>query len=129
MHHVALDRAGPHDGHLDHQVVKAPGRSRGSMVIWARLSIWKTPIVSARLDHVVDRRVFRGDGGQRQLSAAVLGDQVETLADRGEHAQGQAVDFEDAQGVQIVLVPLDDGAVGHGGVFDGHEFAERAAAS
>ncbi|GAV36889.1 hypothetical protein ROTAS13_04578 [Roseomonas sp. TAS13] len=25
MHHVALDRAGPHDRHLDHQVVELPG--------------------------------------------------------------------------------------------------------
>ena len=48
MHHVALDRAGPDDRHLDHQVVEQRGRSRGSMAIWARDSIWNTPIVSAR---------------------------------------------------------------------------------
>jgi hypothetical protein len=48
VHHAALDGAGPHDGHLDHQVVIAAGRSRGSMLICARLSIWNTPTVSAR---------------------------------------------------------------------------------
>jgi hypothetical protein len=47
MHHVALDRPGPHDRDLDHQVVEAARRSRGSIAICARDSIWNTPIVSA----------------------------------------------------------------------------------
>jgi hypothetical protein len=47
VHHAALDGAGPHDGDLDHQVVEAAGRRRGSMLICARLSIWNTPTVSA----------------------------------------------------------------------------------
>jgi hypothetical protein len=47
MDHVALDRAGPDDRHLDDQVVETAGLERGSMAIWARLSIWKTPRVSA----------------------------------------------------------------------------------
>jgi hypothetical protein len=53
--------------------------------------------------------------------------QRETLADGGEHAQGETVDLEDAQLVEIVLVPLDDGAVGHGRVLDRHELAQGAA--
>ncbi len=48
MDHVPLDRAGTDDRHLDHQVVKSFGFSRGSMLICARDSIWKTPTVSAR---------------------------------------------------------------------------------
>ena len=48
MNHVPLDRPRPHDRHFDDQVVEVAGFSRGSIAIWARLSIWKTPIVSAR---------------------------------------------------------------------------------
>ena len=44
---VALDGAGPDDRHLDDQVVERLGRLRGSVCIWARRSIWKTPTVSA----------------------------------------------------------------------------------
>jgi hypothetical protein len=47
MHHVALDRAGADDGDLDDEIVEILGRRRGSMDICARLSIWKTPRVSA----------------------------------------------------------------------------------
>ncbi len=46
MHHVALDRAGPHDRDLDHQIVEFRGRRRGSMFICARLSTWNTPMES-----------------------------------------------------------------------------------
>ena len=34
--------------------------------------------------------------------------QGETFADRRQHAQGQAIDLEDAQFVEVVFVPLDD---------------------
>ena len=44
--HVALDRSGPDDGDLDDEIVGLP-RLRGSIDIWARLSIWKVPSVSA----------------------------------------------------------------------------------
>jgi hypothetical protein len=47
MHHIALDRAGADDRHLDDQVVEAAGFGRGSIVICARLSTWKTPTESA----------------------------------------------------------------------------------
>jgi hypothetical protein len=47
MDHVALDRAGAHDRDLDHQVVEGPGLDPGQHAICARLSIWKTPSVSA----------------------------------------------------------------------------------
>ncbi len=68
-----------------------------------------------------------GNVGQRELPAVVLLDQVEALANGREHAQAQAVDLQDAQLVEVVLVPLDDGAVGHGGVFDRHQLAQRPA--
>ena len=47
MHHAALDRPRPHDGHLYHQVVILARPQPGSMLICARDSIWNTPMVSA----------------------------------------------------------------------------------
>jgi hypothetical protein len=46
MHHVALDRARANDRDLHHQIVELRGRRRGSMFICARLSTWKTPMLS-----------------------------------------------------------------------------------
>jgi hypothetical protein len=48
MDHVALDRAGPHQRHLDHQVVEAARPQARQHAICARDSIWNTPTVSAR---------------------------------------------------------------------------------
>ena len=55
----------------------------------------------------------------------MLLNQIEALADRREHAQAEAIDFEDAQLVEIVFVPLDDGATLHRGVFDRRQLAQR----
>ena len=41
--------------------------------------------------------------------------------DGAQHAQRQAVDFQQAQGIEVVLVPLDDSALRHGGVLDRHQ--------
>ena len=127
MDHVALDRPGPDDRHFDHQVVEAPRlQPRQHAHLRPALDLEHAHRVGPA-DHGVDVRVALGDVGQRELPAVVPLDQVEALADGREHAQGQAIDLEDAQLVEVVLVPLDDGAVGHGGVFDGHQFAQRPA--
>ena len=47
MDRVALHRAGPDDRHLDDQVLERSGRALGSACIWARLSTWNMPTVSA----------------------------------------------------------------------------------
>ena len=51
-------------------------------------------------------------------------EQLEALANRRQHAECEAVDFEYAQCVDVVLVPLDECAVGHGAVLEGNDFAE-----
>ena len=57
----------------------------------------------------------------------MLLDQGEGLADAGQHAERQHVDLEDAERVEIVLVPFDDGAVLHRRVLDRHQLVERPA--
>ena len=57
----------------------------------------------------------------------MLLDQVEALADAGQHAERQHIDLQHAERVDVVLVPLDEGAVLHGGVVDRHGLVEPLA--
>ena len=41
-----------------------------------------------------------------------------------QHTQRQAVDFKQAKDVDIGFIPLDDGPLGHGGIFDRHQIAQ-----
>ena len=126
MHHAALDGAGPHNGHLHHQVVKA-----------ARFEAWQHAHLRTALDlkythrispahHVVRGWVLRRNVLQAQRLAAPLAYQIQTTVDSAEHAQGQHVDFEQAHRVQVVFVPLDDAALRHSRIFHRHDACERA---
>ena len=46
---------------------------------------------------------------------------------RRQHSQREAVDLQNAECVDVVLVPFDERAPGHGAVFDGNHFAQRSA--
>jgi hypothetical protein len=50
--------------------------------------------------------------------------QLEALINRRKHPQCEAVHLQDSQRIDIVLVPLDERALGHGGVFEGDDLAE-----
>ena len=50
----------------------------------------------------------------------MIGDEIKTFADAGQHAQRQHIDLHHVQGIDIVLVPLDEGAVVHRGIADRH---------
>ncbi len=123
--HVALDGTGADDGDLDHQVIeiaRAQARQHGHLGPAFHL---KDPDGIAPAQHVVDRLVLRRDRRQVVAFAMVLGDQIKALADTGQHAQGQQVDLQHPQRIQIVLVPFDHRAVRHGRVGDRHHFRER----
>ncbi len=127
MHHVALDRAGPDDRDLDDEVVVRAGpQPRQHRHLRARLDLEHAHRVGVA-DHVVDRRVFGGHGRECPALAAAAVHEVERAADRGEHAEPEHVDLEQAERIEVVLVPLDHGAVGHRGVLDGNEFFEQVA--
>ena len=61
----------------------------------------------------------RGTVARVKVALVMAGEQIEGAADAREHAEAEHVDLEEADGVEVVLVPLDAGAVGHGGVADG----------
>ncbi len=122
--HVALDRTGPHDRHLDHQVVEvARLHARQERHLGPALDLEHAQAVGPA-QHVVDARIL--GRRRRQVEAAVVmpGQQVEALAHAGQHAERQHVDLEDAGGGQVVLVPFDDRAVRHRRVLDRHQIVE-----
>ena len=58
----------------------------------------------------------------------VARDQVETVLEHGHHAESEQIDLDDLQVGTIFLVPLNDGAAGHGGPLDGDDGVEVAGA-
>jgi hypothetical protein len=66
---------------------------------------------------------------RRALAAEAIAllQQVERPGDRGQHAKAEDVDLQDPQLLEVVLVPLDDGAVLHRGVLDRHNLVEAVA--
>ena len=112
MDHAALDRSGPHDGHLDDEVVIVlrlePGQHRH---LRPALDLEHADRIGLA-QHVVDRRIV-GPHVEPGMLVVVLVDQIEALAQGRQHAERQDVDLVDAQHVEIVLVPFDDGAVLH----------------
>ena len=77
------------------------------------------------LHHLVDRGVFLAQQAVHGDRAAVqLVDEVQRAPDGGEHAERQHIDFEQAQVLQVILVPLDDAALGHRCIFDRHQARE-----
>ena len=63
----------------------------------------------------------------RPRGRVMLLHQSERLAQAGQHAEPEHVDFQNAQRVEIVLVPLDISAVVHRCIADRHHFVESAA--
>ena len=127
MDHVALDRPRPDDRHLDHQIVETSRlQPRQHAHLGPALDLEDAHRVGAA-DHGVHVLIPFGNVGQRKFPAVVPADQIERPPDGREHPQRQAIDLQNAQLVEVVLVPLDDGPIGHGGVFDRHQFAERPA--
>ncbi len=119
VHQTAFDGAGPHHGDFHHDIVKAarlqPGE-RGHLR--AALDLKDADGVAAA-HRFEGRRVVLWQVRQINRSAACAANFQRVLDDR-HHAEAQQVHLHDAQLLAIVLVPLDDGAAGHRGVFQRH---------
>ena len=82
------------------------------MAIWARrLDLEHADRVGAA-QHVVDVVLLR-DGGQVDLVAAVLADEVDGVVQRAEHAQAEQVELHQPDRGAVVLVPLQHAALLH----------------
>ncbi|MNS31082.1 hypothetical protein D3C72_631260 [compost metagenome] len=122
--HVALDRTGPHDGDLDDEVVDLPRFQPGQHVDLGPAFYLEDADGMAPAQHVVDGRIGRLEIMHFHLEPGMLPQQVEGLADAGQHAERQHIDLHQPQGVDVVLVPFDEGAVGHGRIADGDQFVQ-----
>ena len=116
--HVALDRAGADDRDLDHQVVEFVRPQPGQHVhLRPGFDLEDAQRIGAAQHGVGGGAVLR------QALQAVIGDvvqpqQIQRPAQAGEHAQPQHIDLEDAQRLDVVLVPFQRGSVDHCGVGD-----------
>ena len=124
MDHVPLDRAGTHDRNLDHKVIEfARPEARQHVDLRAAFDLEHANAVTL-LQHGIGCRVFMLDRVELVIPQPVLAHQVEALADAGEHAQRQHIDLHQPQRIDIVLVPLDEGAILHRGIVDRHDLVE-----
>ena len=121
MHHVALDRPGADNGDLDHQIVEflraQPGQHGD---LGTGFDLEHADGIAAA-EHPIHIRVFA-----RHIGKFHNPDQIERAADAGEHAERQHIHLHDAERVDVVLVPLDEGAVLHRRVADRHRLVQTA---
>ena len=128
VHHVALNGTRAYDRHFDHQVVeRARAKSRQHSHLRAALDLKHADRVASR-HHVVRSFVFRGNGCNFERLPLVLAQQIKRMVNAGECAEAQEVDLEQREVVDVVLVPLDDGARLHGGWLDGNDLVYRTMA-
>ena len=79
-------------------------------------------------DPVVGPRIVRRDPVERQAPAIMLLDQPKTEIELREGAEPQQVHLEQAEILQVVLVPLDDRPAGPRRVLDRHQVVDRLVA-
>ena len=51
--------------------------------------------------------------------------EIKRAVNRAQHTQRKTVDFKQSKNVDIGFIPLDDGALRHGSIFDRHQVAQR----
>ncbi|VVN28337.1 hypothetical protein PS624_04701 [Pseudomonas fluorescens] len=125
MDHPALNRPGANDGYLNHQIVELRRfQARQHRHLRPRLDLEHANGVSAA-DHLVGRFVFGRNRRQTQVQIAMATQQVEATTNRAEHAEGEDIHLEQAHRIEVVLVPLDDRALGHRGVLHRHQRVQR----
>ena len=126
MDHSPLDRPRPDDRHLDDEVVETARLEPGEHAhLRPALDLEHTDGVGPR-HHLVDGRILGRHGGERQPRAPRSLDLIERPVDGGEHPERQAIDFQNPQFVEVVLVPLDDRTARHRRRLDRHEVAQIA---
>ena len=125
VHHVALDRPRPDQRDLHDEVVEAARlEARQRVHLCAALHLEHAHGVGTA-EVVVHRLVGAIELTQVDADAARDAQVRETVLQHGEHAEPEEVDLHEADGVEVVLLPLDDRAVLHARGFDRDDRAER----
>ena len=118
MHHAALNGAGAHNRHLDHQIIEFTRQHSGQKIHLRPAFHLKHANRIRPAQHIVNNRVFLWHRFQRQARATLLCDQIKAFADAGQHPQRQNIHLQEAQRINIVLVPFNHRAPFHRGVFN-----------
>jgi hypothetical protein len=124
---AAGDRTGADDGDGDGDVVETGGLDAGQRGhLGARLDLEDADGIGF-LDALVDLGLVGREGVQLE-GAAVFPAEALAVLEHGHHAEAEEIDLHEAEVFAVVLVPLDDAAVFHRGVFDGDDGVEAAGA-
>ena len=83
----------------------------GSVCIWARLSTWKTPTVSAAWSIWKTSGTSSGSLSRSTQAAQSCSISCERLVDRGQHAEAEQVELDQLERLDVALVELDDDPV------------------
>jgi hypothetical protein len=106
VHGVALDRPGTNQRDFDRQVVEAAGLQTGQGgLLGAGFDLNDADGVGFA-EHVVHRRVVGRDVVQLQVPAVMGLDELEGVAQRGEHAEAEQVELGEPDRDAVVLVPF-----------------------
>ncbi len=138
MDHLPLNRPGTNDRDLHDDVVEADRlHSRQHRLLGARLDLKDADRIGA-LHHLVGRLVVDGDRVQREIErhagrqARIAARETtsverERLAQQREHSQAEQIDLDQPQLLEVVFVPLHDGAIAHRRPFDRRDAHQRIA--
>ena len=118
LHHIALNRSGAHNRHLDHQIIKGPGPHPGQEVHLGPAFHLKDANRIRTAQHVIGGRIFLWDGRDPKILPLVPGHQIKGFAQAAQHPKPQNIDLQNPQRVNVILVPADDRAILHRRVFD-----------
>ncbi len=125
VHHLPLDRSRPDERHFHDEIVEAARLQprervhlRAALHLEDAYCIGATEVVVHCLVGVVELRNIHRD-------AAHLADVAHAVLQEGEHAEAEEVYLDHPHRLDVVLLPLDDGAVGHGGRLDRYDRVQR----
>lgn len=87
MDHIALNGSRTHDGNLNHQIIEFSGLQTWQHVHLGAAFHLKHPEGIGLTQHVVNLGIVLLDGCKLIVFAAMLMDQIEGLADAGQHTE------------------------------------------
>ena len=125
MHHLALDGSRANERHLDDEIVER-----------ARLEPWEGVHLRAALhledahrvgvaEVVIHRLVGHVELRELDGHAARGAHVLDAILQQREHAEAEQVDLDESHRVEVVLLPLDDGASRHRRGLDGDDGVQR----
>ena len=127
MHHATRDGSRANNTHLDHKVVEAAG-----------FEAWKHGHLRPALDlkdsnriagahHLEELGIVRRNRSHGNVQISMRFEQPECVVQMGEGTESQKIHLEEIHVLYIVLVPLNNGSIRHGGILNWYYGRHRLA--